>query len=153
MEPTQPISDNGALLRPYTVRLDACVFATNDAGQSCQRGCGNRLDEPLAPGTYFGCGAGREIVGGYLFWCPGCRRPHPYRVAASPWDKPGTPVWTFNGDLTKPSFSPSLLVLCSDGKTECHLFLTDGVLSYCGDSAHALAGQSVPLGPFTWGDE
>lgn len=27
----------------------------------------------------------------------------------------------------------------------CHYFLTDGVLHYCPDSSHGLAGQKVPL--------
>lgn len=82
---------------------------------------------------------------GYLFRCPGCDRPHPYRVT-------GPVVWGFNGDMERPTFTPSLLVFPTpvqgDGsqyQKRCHLFLTDGQLQFCGDSDHALAGQTVPL--------
>lgn len=35
--------------------------------------------------------------------------------------------------------------------TLCHYFLQAGMLSYCGDSPHALAGKSVPLPEFPEG--
>jgi Family of unknown function (DUF6527) len=35
----------------------------------------------------------------YMFHCPGCGRGHGYHV----------PHWDFNGDLEKPTFTPSLL--------------------------------------------
>lgn len=56
-------------------------------------------------------------------------------------------IWSFNGDMERPTFSPSLLVWpTGDGyQKRCHLFLTDGQLQFCGDSDHALAGQTVPL--------
>lgn len=85
-------------------------------------------------------------VYGYSFWCPGCKRPHVYQV----------PRWDFNGDLDRPTFSPSLLVFTPEWtdpetgekharETQCHLFLTDGQLSFCGNSPHELAGKTVPL--------
>ena len=37
----------------------------------------------------------------YFFWCPGCKKIHPYQV----------PRWTFNGDMNKPTFTPSLKML------------------------------------------
>jgi hypothetical protein len=89
--------------------------------------------------------------GVFLFWCPGCDKPHPYHTGETPgrWGGKG---WDFNGDLERPTFTPSLLVYPSpvheDGtqyQKRCHLFLTAGVLHFCGDSDHALAGQSVPL--------
>jgi hypothetical protein len=79
-------------------------------------------------------------VTGYLFWCPGCKEPHPY----------GVPRWSFNGDEAAPTFNPSLLVF--DGspqhKTQCHLFLRDGRLEFLPDSQHELAGQTVDLPVF-----
>ena len=45
----------------------------------------------------------------YWFFCPGCKCNHPVRVKSSR----GLPVWSFNDDLVKPTFSPSLLVSVS----------------------------------------
>ncbi len=78
---------------------------------------------------------------GHYHYCPGCDDMH--RL-------PPPPRWTFNGDLVKPTFSPSFAhsVRDPDGEvaTEiCHYILADGVLNFCGDSTHALAGKSVPL--------
>lgn len=78
----------------------------------------------------------------YLFWCPGCGEPHPYRVARSAGEPPEVPVWEFNGDVDHPTFRPSLLVDRGTAK-QCHLHVTEGVLEYCADSHHALAGQRV----------
>ena len=87
----------------------------------------------------------------YVFWCPGCDKPHPYRVAREGGEGPNVPVWGFNGSLESPTFTPSLLVFPTpvepDGfqyQKRCHLFLTDGQISYCSDSEHALAGKTVP---------
>lgn len=88
----------------------------------------------------------------YLFWCPGCKCPHPYRVARSGTEGPEYPVWGFNGDREKPTFTPSLLVNAnSPGHTRCHLFLTDGMIHFCGDCDHELKGQVVPCPD--WDDE
>jgi hypothetical protein len=66
--------------------------------------------------------------------------------------------WSFNGDVNKPTFSPSIHIKTGryadpdfDDSEEpdlskiCHYFLQDGELRYCGDSTHALAGKNVPL--------
>lgn len=85
---------------------------------------------------------------GYRFYCPGCERAHLYYT--------GPGQWTFNGDLEKPSFTPSLLLSTPEHtdpdtgqrvprKTVCHLFVTDGKIIYCGDCDHQLNGQTVPL--------
>lgn len=87
-----------------------------------------------------------------LFWCPGCKEPHPYRIARSSGEPASVPVWEFNGDLEQPTFSPSLLVNANTpGRTRCHLFLTNGVLHFCSDCEHPLAGQTVPCPD--WDDE
>lgn len=73
--------------------------------------------------------------------------------------------WKFDGNLESPTFSPSfkhtgMQTVKVDGKwtgewvrdaagkpvpNVCHYILTAGVLNFCGDSTHALAGKSVPL--------
>jgi hypothetical protein len=86
----------------------------------------------------------------FVFWCPGCEDVHPYRVTAHA-QEPRLPVWKFNGSVERPTFTPSLLVNGSGQGRRCHLFLTDGVLHFCEDSQHKLAGQAVPCPD--WDDE
>lgn len=52
-------------------------------------------------------------------------------------------TWTFDGNLEAPTYSPSFKH--SHGTDICHYVLTAGVLNYCEDSMHAMAGQSVAL--------
>jgi hypothetical protein len=52
-------------------------------------------------------------------------------------------VWTFNGDLERPTFEPSLLCDQHDPAHRCHLFLRQGRIEYLSDCHHALAGQTV----------
>lgn len=87
----------------------------------------------------------------YVFWCPGCNDVHPYRVARDGDEEAKAPVWSFNGSLDRPTFSPSLLVNSYGQGRRCHLFLTDGQLNFCGDSQHELAGKTVPCPD--WDDE
>lgn len=90
---------------------------------------------------------------GYNHWCPGCKQKHfiPTRQYRQP--KPN-PAWTFNGDLSKPTFNPSVRVFIPahewDGvkypeKTLCHYFIRNGELDFCGDSAHQFAGRLIPM--------
>lgn len=100
-----------------------------------------------------------------IFWCPGCQSTHQVHV--------GPGGWGFNGDLSKPTFTPSVLVRSghymperksdrcwctfnaereAKGEkpapfrcTHCHSFVTDGQIQFLGDCSHALAGQTVPL--------
>lgn len=76
----------------------------------------------------------RRAPGRYFHWCPGCEHMHPLPDQG----------WTFNGDLERPTFSPSFKQHLR-GNAVCHYILTDGVLNFCNDSHHALAGKSVPL--------
>jgi hypothetical protein len=84
-------------------------------------------------------------------WCPGCRNYHSFAV-----NKPNViggrdHRWSFNGSADRPTFSPSYHQII-DGRTSCHLFLTDGTLQFLADSAHALAGQSMPLPEYSYVD-
>ena len=75
----------------------------------------------------------------YWFQCPGCNEAHQYAVMLD-----GTgPSWTFNGDMEKPSFAPSLLN--TSPQLRCHLFLTDGKIHFCPDCHHDLKGKTVDL--------
>ena len=95
------------------------------------------------------------------FWCPGCDRTHTI----------DSHVWTWNGDLERPTFDPSVLVhphqTLIDATLEgdalvapenvtttprCHSFVRDGRIQFLGDCTHALAGQTVDLPPWTAGD-
>lgn len=90
-----------------------------------------------------------------LFRCPGCEDNHQIHVG----------TWTFNGDLERPTITPSLLVhgnqwpedeypeyyrashasVAPGGDTICHSFVTDGRIQFLSDSTHVLAGQTVDL--------
>jgi hypothetical protein len=91
---------------------------------------------------------------GLTFWCPGCDGWHQV------WTKTARPGggWGFNGDLVRPTFSPSVLVTYdgpdADGKdtgfgggppSRCHSFVRNGRIEFLPDCSHALANQTVEL--------
>lgn len=103
---------------------------------------------------------------GIRFNCPGC-------AAGKPGDFPGavvlpvywtpkgyerapmlkdTKCWGFNGDLERPTFTPSILSSASYGEErtpfQCHSFVRDGRIEFLSDCTHALAGQTVDLPEF-----
>jgi hypothetical protein len=71
----------------------------------------------------------------YWFWCPGCDTHHAYTI----------PNWNFNGDVNKPTFTPSLLCNRHDEKSRCHLYVTDGKIKYLSDCHHKLANQTIDM--------
>lgn len=79
---------------------------------------------------------------GWLFRCPGCAM----NLNDSGLHAPTT-GWGFNGDLERPTFTPSILVQWTEGEKRhvCHSFVTDGKIQYLNDSTHPLAGQTVEL--------
>ena len=108
----------------------------------------------------------RTVEGGsVLFWCPGCKTHHQVRIESHP-NLPG-PIWGFNDDYDRPTFTPSVLVRRTiatppvtpenldewrekpwpqtDVLEVCHTFVTDGQIQFLGDCTHELAGQTVPL--------
>jgi Family of unknown function (DUF6527) len=102
----------------------------------------------------------------YAFFCPGCKCGHIFKT-----EGPG-PVWTFNGDMEKPTIRASIMVhgqvYPSGGtwptdeehaqmmagktmemkKTVCHSFITDGEIEFLSDCTHELTGKKVPLEEF-----
>lgn len=102
----------------------------------------------------------RSAEGGrLLFRCPGCNDVHGVQTGIGP-----GPRWAFNGDFDRPTFSPSVLVTWSepshveeefddpskDIPKTCHSFVRDGQIQFLGDCTHPLAGQTVPLPPFSF---
>lgn len=71
---------------------------------------------------------------GWMIFCPGCRFAHVFDSR-----------WTFNGDLSHPTFKPSYLSYGSDAHPRCHSFVTDGKIRFLNDTTHELAGQTVDL--------
>jgi len=59
-------------------------------------------------------------------------------------------TWTWNGDLEKPTFKPSINASGVDPETgevlyRCHSHVKDGMIQFLGDCTHELKGQTVPL--------
>lgn len=90
-----------------------------------------------------GQGYGAE---GWLIRCPACNREHFI---------PKDGRWTFNGNIEKPTFKPSINE-CSNPPNHknyrpdiptfrCHYIITDGRIAFCSDCTHALKGQTVEL--------
>lgn len=81
-------------------------------------------------------------IGGYIFYCPGCKEDHLFTVNSS------NPQhnWTFNGSEDSPTFSPSLLYPSKE--IRCHLFLRDGKIQYLSDCGHELAGKTIDCPDF-----
>ncbi|MDP2377807.1 DUF6527 family protein [Reyranella sp.] len=113
----------------------------------------------------------RRMTNGYSHWCPGCGEMHAIYTS-----KPNiyneSPVWSFNGDLERPTFNPSIriggkqTVRDAEGRWTgewvrdaagnaldacCHYHLHAGELKFLNDCTHKLAGQTVPLPPLPAG--
>ena len=112
---------------------------------------------------------------GYYFHCPGCNSAHGvYIKQVHPTYK--VPIWKFNGNEDKPTFTPSVLLRYDSSSPEnaakadafykkhnrnptreelpydlhkvCHSFITDGRIRFLGDCTHHLKNQTVDLPPF-----
>lgn len=78
----------------------------------------------------------------------------------------GPSAWGFNGSLTAPTLTPSVLVhshgtfvnsnlegdalMAASNKTttpQCHTFIREGRIQFLSDCTHELAGQTVPMRP------
>jgi hypothetical protein len=107
----------------------------------------------------------RRTEDGYAYWCQGCEEMHHVRTNGP------AAVWSFDGDLESPSFSPSVMVTsghyvsshkpgdpcwCTYNAEHpdrpapfkchrCHTSITSGVVQFLGDCSHAFAGQTLPL--------
>ena len=84
------------------------------------------------------CDMGGGQSPAWRHWCPGCEMNHVIYTDAR--SQPNGHKWSFNGDVDRPTFSPSINIV-----GRCHYFVRAGRIEYCGDSAHRLAGQTVDL--------
>lgn len=77
------------------------------------------------------------------FICPGCAEKtsglHMLPVNSTV----KTPSWDWNGNLDKPTLSPSILTRYNEDV--CHSFLRDGFFEFLGDSTHSLSGKSAEM--------
>lgn len=75
-----------------------------------------------------------------VFECPGCHCGHAL----------DTNRWGWNGDMVKPTASPSLLINAAGAPEvpRCHFFMCDGNLQFLSDCTHDLAGQTVRMAPY-----
>ncbi len=83
---------------------------------------------------------------GELVECPACGYGHFFRTVPHK----DLPVWTFNGDRERPTFSPSMLVNARTHVTNpnailCHSFVRDGKFEFLSDCSHAMAGKTVEI--------
>lgn len=76
----------------------------------------------------------------YIFYCPGCQCSHGVWTL----ERATKPRWEFNGDMDKPTFSPSLNVNMGD-LGRCHSFVKNGFIQFLGDCTHELKGQTVKI--------
>ena len=111
-------------------------------------------------------GADGKLVG-YSFWCLGCGHAHLMRTVPHG----SQACWSFNGNVERPTFGPSLLVtwnepansgkalddeiaaLPAGGRVQmvakrCHSFIRDGNIQFLADCTHKLAGQTTPIPPW-----
>lgn len=83
----------------------------------------------------------------FMFWCPACQCGHGVWTT-QPNGHTGA-VWEFNGNFESPTISPSLLIHHGkDGKEICHVVVSLGILNYCSDCTHSMAGKSIPMEEF-----
>lgn len=75
---------------------------------------------------------------GWRYWCPGCKWMHV--IPTDGRTQLNGHKWTFDGNEAAPTFSPSVHLV-----GQCHHFVRAGRIEYCGDSKHALAGQTVDM--------
>ncbi|HEX9972283.1 MAG TPA: DUF6527 family protein [bacterium] len=84
---------------------------------------------------------------GFSFQCPGCGCAHFIQT-----NKNFKPCWGFNGNIDKPTVSPSILVrsgyIDQVPKLICHSFIKDGKIQFLGDCTHELKGKTVDLPEF-----
>ena len=93
---------------------------------------------------------------GLIYYCPGCLRKHIVYV-----DSNKKPCCGWNGDIVKPTFTPSVIVRHTPTYTDkeleqlgqeqlvkdivCHSYITGGKIRYLSDTNHHLSGKTVDM--------
>jgi hypothetical protein len=92
--------------------------------------------------------------GNIAIFCPGCKTHH---VIATKAPQSNGAMWSFNGDMYSPTFSPSLLIRTGSHAVPgfidpeglppvtCHSFITNGKIQFLSDCTHDLKNQTVDL--------
>ena len=84
--------------------------------------------------------------GMFAFNCPACRYCHAFYTKDGPRNDAGVEqLWTFNGDLDRPTVRPSLNVNSKDPASRCHSWVTDGKIQFLGDCFHDMKNQTVEI--------
>jgi hypothetical protein len=83
-------------------------------------------------------------VTGYMWKCLGCDSHHVFYIAGK-----HHCFWQFDGNMEKPTFSPSLVCRWEHGEARipkvCHVFVKNGMVEYLTDCTHHLAGKTIEL--------
>lgn len=80
-----------------------------------------------------------------MFVCPGCKEFGGSGIHMLPVNTTATkPAWTWDGNLEKPTLSPSILSAKGTDQ-QCHSYLKNGMFKFLGDCKHSLAGQEVEM--------
>lgn len=92
-----------------------------------------------------------NTFGQYQFYCPGCKTYHAIWTDA----RDGVIPWSFNGDVNKPTVTPSILVRFphKDEMDICHSFIRDGFIEFLSDCTHSLVGKTIELSDLQDGKE
>ena len=80
-------------------------------------------------------------AGVYRHWCPACDTYHDI-CTSQPTSR--ITYCIYDGEHESPTFSPAVRVRHGEHLV-CHYFLSEGILHFCEDSDHSLAGVSVEL--------
>jgi hypothetical protein len=88
------------------------------------------------------------VVVGYMFDCPGCGMAHALHI--HPFKNDNGASWRWNGDMEKPTFSPSILVRIQFERSDkpdivCHSYVRDGMIQFLSDCSHSFAGKTVEM--------
>ena len=80
----------------------------------------------------------------YFFYCEGCECDHGIWTDKN---RHGSNAWEFNGNLEKPTISPSIKVTMPvKGVNQiCHSYIKEGRIQYLTDCTHHLAGKTIDL--------
>ncbi len=76
--------------------------------------------------------------------CPGCKTAHTIFTKVT---ERNNVIWGFNGDLNKPTFTPSVKITWPEEQKQhcCHFHINEGRIEFCGDCTHELSGKVFEL--------
>lgn len=77
-----------------------------------------------------------------VLWTPG-----PFKYRQLPIGVNGSPLWSWNQDVDRPTLQPSILTttITKHKTIRCHCFIEDGKVRFLSDCTHEYAGQTLDL--------